>query len=283
MLKAIISDTEIQMKGELNKIRSRFNHPGDKGTSTEVIFRTFLREYLPRRLEVGNGEVVDLNGQRSKQTDVIIVNEDHPITFTPDLPGLFFIEGVCAAGEVKVNLTSTELEKCLENSVQFKKLKMYLGKGTMAASNPSDLNRFYKCPPWFLFAFESQLTLSSIHKKIIEFEKKMENKIEPNKLMDAVFILNRGWIINMGDGKGSYQFLNLEGKSLKGWIHKDSESTLFDFLGWFSIVMPRMFRFEPILPRYLLRNKDTIILDLANLKDEDEKLKSNLDPRQISK
>ena len=44
--------------------------------------------------------------------------------------------------------------------VQFKKLKMYLGKGTMAASNPSDLNRFYKCPPWFLFAFESQLRLS---------------------------------------------------------------------------------------------------------------------------
>ena len=45
--------------------------------------------HLPKRLEVGNGEIVDSNGQRSRQTDVIIVSEDgmpRMYRFDPILP-----------------------------------------------------------------------------------------------------------------------------------------------------------------------------------------------------
>lgn len=253
MLKTKIASVENQMKEKLKEIRTTFTHPGDKGTGVEDSFRKFFRNYLPRRMEVGCGEIIDLKGGRSNQTDVIIVNEDHPFTFTQDLPGLFFIEGVCAAGEVKINLTSEELLKSIENSCQFKKLEMYLGKGSTALINRSDQDRFYKCLPWFLVAFESQLTLSSIRSKIIEFEK--NNKIKPNRLVDALFILDRGWIINFGDGNGSFQFRTPDGKSVKGWVYKDSKSVLFDLLGWLSIVMPKMFRYEPILAKYIMKNK----------------------------
>lgn len=254
MLKNKIVAVEAQMKEKLKEARATFTHSGDKGTSVEDSFRRFLREYLPRRLEVGHGEIVDPNGRRSKQTDVVIVSEEHPFTFTPDLPGLFFIDGVCAAAEVKTNLTSTELlEKALENSCQFKQLEIKPGKGTMVHSNPSDLDRFYKCPPWFLVAFESRLTLSSIQDRIVEFVK--HNTVETNRLVDAVFVLGSGWIINFGDGKGSYQFRTPQGESVEGWAWKNSDSVLFDLLGWLSIVMPRMIRFEPILPKYILKKK----------------------------
>jgi len=250
MLKDKIAAVEAQMRAKLEEARATFTQPGDKGTSVEVSFRTFLRQYLPRRLEVGNGEIIDSKGRRSKQTDVVIVSEDHPFTFTPDLPGLFLIEGVCAACEVKANLTSIELRKALENSYQFKQLETNPGKGTLVHANPSDLERFYKCPPWFLIAFESQLTLSHIQTEIVEFKNK--NSVEPNKLADAVFVLGLGWVINFGDGKGSFQFRTSEGRSFEGWICKNSDLVLFDLLGWLSVVVPRMVRFEPILPKYIL-------------------------------
>jgi hypothetical protein len=253
MLKDKIAAVEAQMKAKLEEARATFAHPGDKGTSVEDSFRAFLCQYLSRRLEVGNGEIIDRKGRRSVQTDIVIVNEDHPFTFTPDLPGLFFIEGVCAAGEVKTNLTSAELKKALENSCQFKQLEMDPGKGTQAFANPSDLERFYKCPPWFLVAYESQLSLSRIQTGIEEFE--TENVVQSNRLLDAVFVLSEGWIINFGDGRGSLKFKTPEGMSLGGWHWQNSDSVLFYLLGWLSTVMPRMIRFEPILPKYMLPGK----------------------------
>ena len=168
MLRDKIAAAEAQMLAKLDEIRATFAHAGDKGASAEDSFRKFLREYLPRRLAVGHGEIVDREGRRSRQTDVVIVTEDHPFTFTWDLPGLFFIEGVCAAGEVKTNLSAGELEKALENSCQFRRMEAELDSA-IVNSNRSDGERFCRRPPWFLVAFESQLTLPTILQKIVDF------------------------------------------------------------------------------------------------------------------
>jgi len=253
MLKDKIAAVELQMKAKLNEIRATFAQSGDKGSSVEDSFREFLRQYLPRRLEIGQGEIIDSSGERSKQTDVVIVNEEHPFTFTPELPGLFFIEGVCAAGEVKTVLKSQQLDVVLENSYQFKRLKIEAGKGTMIHANPSDIKRFYERPPWFLVAFESQLTLPSILTEIDRFVNRTRGQAD--RLVDAVFILDRGWLINFGDGEGSFQSRTPEGKSVGGWVWKESNSVLFDLLGWLSIVMPRMIRFEPVLTQYIVSSK----------------------------
>ena len=250
VLKNKIAEVETQMKAKLEETRATFTHPGNKGTSVEDSFRTFLREYLPSRLKIGNGEIIDSNGQRSGQTDVVIISEDHPFLLTPNSPNLFFVEGVCAVAEVKTKLTSSGLTNAIENSCKFKKLEMVIGSGTIASSNDSDLERFYKCPPWFIVAFESSLSLDSIKNKIVKFMK--DNTVKTNRLVDAVFVLNRGWIINFGDGKGSFQFLTQKGKSIEGWAWKDSNSVLFELLGWLSVVMPRMILSNPILPQYII-------------------------------
>lgn len=245
-----IGSIEDQMLLKLKEARATFAQSGDKGTSAEHAFRKFLREFIPGHLRIGHGEIMDLQGQRSPQTDIVIVSEDHPFTFTEELPGLFFIEGVRAAGEVKSNLTGSLLADSLESSLQFKRLTLDPGKGTQIHSNPADLERFSRNPPWFICAFESQLRLQTINEKISEFVH--QKSVQQNRLVDAVFVLDKGWVINFGDGKGSVVFRNPEGKSVEGWVWTESDSVLFDLLGWLHSVMPLMVRFEPILTKYLI-------------------------------
>lgn len=247
-----IAHVEVQMKAKLEEIRTTFKHKGNKGSSVEEQFRQFLREYLPRRLDVGHGEIIDSKGMQSKQTDIIITTEDHPFTFSKD-PGLFFIEGVCGAGEIKSILTSTELTKALENSCQFKKLEIEKGTNTMASTNPSDEMRFYRCPPWFLFAFESQITIEKIQDKINTFVN--GNGVELNKFLDGIFILGKGCILNLFDGKGEFT-VKKDAEPLSGLISCNSDEVLFHFLAWLYIVMPRVLRFSPILPLYIFKEID---------------------------
>ena len=237
------------MREALAEVRETFKHSGNKGTNTEDIFGQFVRYYLPRRLEIGNGEIIDSKGNRSGQTDIVIVNDDHPFTFTPNKPGLFFIEGISAVGEVKTTLTTQELKNTLDNSVRYKKLQMSRSKGSMVHSNESDLKRYYEHPPFFLFAYESQLSLDTIQKNIETFL--TENSLNLTDSIDAVFVLDKGWSINFGDGQGSFQFKTTDGKSIEGWVTNVSDTVLFNFFGYISITMPKIIRFEPILANYL--------------------------------
>jgi hypothetical protein len=111
MLKAKIAAVEQQMRAKLAEIRATLDHAGDKGQHMEEVFRAFLREYLPRRLEIGHGEVIDSFGNRSAQTDIVIATDDHPFTFSRGQAGLFFAEGVCGAGEAKTILDITGSRK----------------------------------------------------------------------------------------------------------------------------------------------------------------------------
>lgn len=118
-----IALAEGQMRAALEEARAGHRHAGAKGTVAESAFRLFLTRHLPRSLSVGQGEIVDKKGNRSGQTDVVVTDFDHPLTFRPDEPGLFFVEGVVGAGEVKSILTGGELTKTLKASVRFKTLE----------------------------------------------------------------------------------------------------------------------------------------------------------------
>lgn len=247
ILRGKIGALERNMKAQLDEIRETYQHSGNRGSAAEQVVREFLRRFLPTRLSVGHGEVIDSDNRISKQTDIVIANEDHPFTFTADQPGLFFVEGVSSAGEVKMDLTSTGLKEALRNSQQFKRLVIKPGAGTTAFFNPSDRERFYRCPPWFLLAFESQLQLSSIREKILSFQQE-----ESSEVLDAVFILNRGEVLNLGDGTGRFQVREITGQPRNGWIARKTDRSLFGFVAWLSTVMPVMHRYLPILPQYML-------------------------------
>jgi len=194
--------------------------------------------------------VIDTNGSRSSQLDLVVVGEDHPFTFSLDSPGLFFIEGVLAVAEVKSVLTSEELTSALKNVQLFKTLQAKASRGTLRIANPSDIPRFHTARPCFLFAYESRLTLETIADRLVREEGETG---AAEKVIDAVFLLDRGTIINLGNGLGSFGVLNPDGQKRNGWIINPTRDTLFGLVAWLSLVMPRFKQLTPILPDYLVQ------------------------------
>jgi hypothetical protein len=248
-LKEKFHHVQRQMQAKLEELRVTHEHKGVKGSGVEVSVREFLRVYLPRRLEIGHGEVIDAEGRISGQTDIVITHEDHPFTCDPREAGLFFIEGVSAAGEVKSLLTSDELDSSIKNSRRFKQLKLDPGKWTMAHGTPSDTQRYLVSPAWFLVAVESQLTLETVFSKVSAAAG--GRTICLNEMVDAIFLLDRGVVINFGDGGHALQFRNPDGVPQAGWIPQQTDAVLFELLSWLSASIPKMIRFAPIIPRYL--------------------------------
>jgi hypothetical protein len=252
VLERLLDNVERQLLDSLDEARVKFRQSTDKGTSVEREFRAVLRDYLPRHLGIGHGEVIDTDLRRSAQTDVVVASQDHPFTFKAEAPGLFFIEGVLAAGEIKSVLTTAYLESAIQNSRRFKALTPKHTPASTVRSNPSDLARFCDRRPWFVAAFESQLSIEAIAVKL-ESESGTGAGTRTD-LVDAVFVLGRGYLINFGDGAGALKATSA-GANVQGWGWWEGGPVLATALGWLSAVMPTIQRYDPILPLYLLPSK----------------------------
>jgi hypothetical protein len=206
-------------------------------------------------LAIGHGEVIDTYGNRSSQTDVVIVNEDHPFTFSENRPGKFFVEGVVAGGEIKSTLTGKELKDAISKSKAFKQLTVNSRTRLMWKEFPyEDTIRFHQHRAYFLVAMESQLTLSTIERRLVEAAD--QEGIHPYGLLDVVLIVETGEVlVNLGKGNGVYQARSIEGEVARGWTTFSNSSGLFHFLGWLSSVTPRETHWPSILTSYLLDEK----------------------------
>jgi hypothetical protein len=254
-LQEIFQETEKQMRAEINKIRAKLKHAGNKGASAETICRQFLRQYLPRKYEIGNGEIIDTFGNRSSQSDIVIVDSAiHPFTFTEDEEGLFFLEGVTGVGEAKISLNSSHLNLALENSHRFKAMKQVSITEFHTNNMGSDHERFYSykgSPPYFLLAFGTKIKLETIVKNINNY--RFQHNLGDFSVLDAIFIVGHGVAINLGDGKGAYRIRNAEGMYYSGWFIANESSVIFTFLAWLSVTMPIRNYLSPILPRYIMK------------------------------
>ncbi len=240
------------MNLKLEIIRKSHKHSGNRGENAEQIVREFLREFLSPYNRIGHGEVIDLNGCLSRETDVIVTNEYHP--FLNDLanPSVFIIEGVACAGEVKSVLTTERLLSTLEGARVFKSLSIQHQKGSMIVANEEDRERFVNRRPYFLFAFESELLIETVKGKIDAWN--TANAVPLGQQLDAVFMLSQGNLINFGEGKGALQFVPPDGNPLGGYIHAVSSSdALVSFLSWLSVSMIRISMPHSPLALYLVQ------------------------------
>ncbi|MEV6314740.1 DUF6602 domain-containing protein [Streptomyces sp. NPDC051776] len=122
-LVAMLRSQDRKLSAALEESRSAFKHAGLRGDVVECAFREFLDRHLPRHFTVGTGEVLDLHDQTSTQTDVVVANIDQPFRSGIHDPGVFLIEGVSAAGEIKSRLTLDDLDDTLKKAAVFKKLR----------------------------------------------------------------------------------------------------------------------------------------------------------------
>lgn len=254
---------ETRLRLALEEARHTYAHATIKGNEVEQAFRDFLSDHLPAYWSVGTGEAVDLSGKRTRQLDVVVSNEDQPFRSPIHDASLFFIEGMAAAGEVKSNLTREELRRAASVGTSLKALRNTHQNGDIVQSNPSDRERFYECPPFFVIAFESSMSGESIIQQLSELPPVSADGSEVVlNPIDAVFILGSGAAINYGDGQGALQFVtkrdNGEKFSLPGWVWEgQQQAVLVTFLTWLSATAPRVRRFVNIGTDYLMKGSSS--------------------------
>lgn len=244
-----------RLTASLDETRARLSHSGNKGDANESAFRTFLRSHLSPKYQIGQGEVIDSRGERSRQVDVAIADDEQPLPVT-DSPELLIVEGITAAGEVKTRLTTKELSNCVEGGRAFKTLEPVLGKyealagATLRSGEPnSDLVRFYHRRPFFVFAYETAVSLD----RLVDTLRSSESPHEVPPI-DAVFLLDKGFALNLWDGKGQLAFLDpATGTRMEGWVvFKEPKYSLTFLLFWLHFAMPRFGMRSSAILTYLL-------------------------------
>lgn len=240
-----------EMNAAFEQNRAEFQHRGNRGTGAEIILKNFLKRYLPPKYALGNGEVIDSYGSSTGQLDVIVVNEHHPFINNFDQPSVYFSEGVGCVGEVKSLLNGDELNSVMLSCQRVKSCRREIHDATAMNANISDANRYTLRIPYFLFCFSSDLALLTIYERLQDFK----TKNSPEDCIDAVFVLNRGSIVDFGDGRGSFQFiLAADGAPVMGYfpLHASEEGVvLMDAMRFLHSCLIEIPRAAPILGWYM--------------------------------
>lgn len=247
MMKDLFKHYQENLISSFNLIRNKHVHSGNKGSSVEQVLRDFITKYIPKNLSVGHGEIIDSFNKRSRETDIIIFNELQPFIENLSDPNLFMAECVMCVGEVKTDLST--LEDSIRKCYQFKSLKIKPTVGQELWCSPYDQKRFYDKRAFFVFAFDSSISVEKIIEKLT-FAYRDKEIVEQ---IDAIFLLNRGAIINFGEGTGSYQFLKKETRTpYTGFVQTCTDQHVIkNFLTWLITTIPRMTYFTHPLIHYL--------------------------------
>jgi hypothetical protein len=232
----------------------------DRDIAADEAARHFLSAHLPSHLAVGQGEVVDQGGARSDDLGIVVSSEEQPFRCGIDDPGLFLIEGVVAAGEVRSFLARERLAEAIYAGAKFKRLRNQYSVGDEAFSNPADVARFYECPPFFVFAFETSIKVPQLIEQLVTTrpQRSAFGSGSPLAPVDAVFILDKGCAIDLGNGRGSLAYLRTVEEQrtapVTGWVWQRTEHVLVDLLLWLSVTMPRVKRVRSIGGHYLVKS-----------------------------
>ena len=103
--------------------RSAFGHPVMKGDDTEVNWKSWFAEYLPRRYKIDKAIIVDSNGVQSEQIDLVIYDSQYSYMIFKHGENLVIpAESVYAIFEVKQSLNKENMEYARKKAESVRKL-----------------------------------------------------------------------------------------------------------------------------------------------------------------
>src|SRR5687768_17037965 len=113
-----------RMQADLREVRTVHQHPTAKGDGTELHWLEMLQKRLPARYRAERAFVIDADGNRSQQIDIVI----HDRQFCPvllDTAGGVHIpaESVYAVLEVKQDITKGQIEYAGEKIASVRRLR----------------------------------------------------------------------------------------------------------------------------------------------------------------
>ncbi|MFZ6682216.1 DUF6602 domain-containing protein [Undibacterium sp. Tian12W] len=193
---ALFSASSNKLMAELAECRAALEHRGLKGTANEATLAEALRVYLPGSIEVCTGEVIDSNGGRSQQADILLFDgATAPRFFSQDNINVLPVEAVYAAIEVKTYLNKQAIEEAFKNMKAFKQLD----KSAFHPNRATTDKLLYGMPSqhwpvqFFIFAYESDSL-----ETVLNHVKRLNASQPIHQQIDLVCILDKGLILNVG-------------------------------------------------------------------------------------
>ncbi len=113
-----------EMLTSLRKSNIGNDHPVTKGDCSELKWIDWLKAYLPKRYSVDKAQVIDSEGNKSEQIDIVIFDSQYtPFIFKDGNAKYIPAESVYAIFEVKQNLNKVHLDCASEKAESVRKLK----------------------------------------------------------------------------------------------------------------------------------------------------------------
>ncbi len=195
----VFTEVAEKMRSDLKKARGALSHAGMKGASAEDTFRAFLRDYLPRSLDISSGILVDAQGNVSRQLDVIISDAAKtPVFYRSGENRVIPVECAYAVIEVKSKLNAKELEGSLKNMLSVRKLRKtayYRETGDIIVHSVSLYGKEWDIWPtsFFVFAFDST-DLANLGDRLEIMHQ--QHSLPEWSRVDCVCVLDKGVILN---------------------------------------------------------------------------------------
>jgi len=104
----------IREENLLGMFSLKINHNPSDGKFREELIKTVL-EIIPQRYKITNGFVIDSDGNKSKEMDLIIYDEVYVPRFFISTYSVIPIESVVAICQVKTTLNKKELKNSIDN------------------------------------------------------------------------------------------------------------------------------------------------------------------------
>jgi hypothetical protein len=158
-LERALASVAEQMLREFEVFSVQYQHRGLRGTAREDVLKEFLERYLPADLELASGALVDIEGNQSSESELVVVDRlKTPLLFARS-KRLIPSEGALAVLEVKSKLDSTQLRDALTKCKLVKGLRKsaYFPQQGAVYYTVSAYGREYEYFPtmFSLFAYES--------------------------------------------------------------------------------------------------------------------------------
>jgi len=138
-----------RLQAEVDVFARLVQHHGEQGRENEAALARILEAFVPRRLGVGTGMVIDRFDRYARQADIVLFEQvDEPTVLAQTTQLIYPVESVRASIEVKTRLRSDDIRDCLRKRASLQELQ------------PADGSSH---PLFVLLAYDAQLAPQLIH------------------------------------------------------------------------------------------------------------------------
>lgn len=199
-LSKVFEKVSRQLDIEFDELSREIFHPLKSGEARENALRKILEKYLPQRVGISTGFVIDAQGRESKQMDLVIYDKTVATVFDINGVKYFPCEIVIAVGEVKSNIDSKkDLEDALDKIKSVKELDRSNQSKNLMITGPGislDVLKFDPLTQYRDQIFGFIFTRTSMSEKtVIEVIQECNSKIE-RRLWLNVFCAYKNFLIS---------------------------------------------------------------------------------------